>query len=97
MVESNPLSGFAIVAGMPSEALAEMGRRTAVKTFGAGDVLFEEGVLATELYGLLEGEVTLSLVFQGPGAQGGCPPRGIRAQTGGSDRAGNGLRDHRAR
>jgi CRP-like cAMP-binding protein len=64
MVESNPLSGFAIVAGMPSEALAEMGRRTAVKTFGAGDVLFEEGVLATELYGLLEGEVTLSLVFQ---------------------------------
>jgi CRP-like cAMP-binding protein len=64
MVESNPLSGFAIVAGMPPGPLAEMEQHAAVRSFEAGDVLFEEGALATELYGLLEGEVTLSLVFQ---------------------------------
>jgi len=64
MVASNPLSGFAIVAGMPSETLDEMGRRAVVKSFAAGDILFEEGASATELYGLLEGEVALSLVFQ---------------------------------
>lgn len=64
MAESNPLSGFAIVADMPRETLAEMAHKAAVKSFEAGDVLFEEGALATELYGLMEGEVTLSLVFQ---------------------------------
>jgi CRP-like cAMP-binding protein len=64
MMESNPLSGFAIMAGMPVETLDEMGQRAAVKSFGAGDVLFEEGALANELFALLEGEVTLSLVFQ---------------------------------
>lgn len=63
-MESNPLSDFAIMAGMPMETLAEMGQRAAVKSFEAGDTLFEEGALATELYALLEGEVTLSLVFQ---------------------------------
>lgn len=64
MDASNPFSGLAIVAGLPPEALAEMDRAAAIKSFAAGAVLFEEGDLATDLYGLLEGEVTLSLVFQ---------------------------------
>ena len=64
MMESNLLAGFAIVAGMPAEALTEMAQQAVVKSFKAGDVLFEEGALATELYGLLEGEVALSMVFQ---------------------------------
>jgi len=64
MVESNLLSGFAIVADMSSETLAEMAAKAAIKSFEAGDVLFQEGELATELFGLLEGEVTLSLLFE---------------------------------
>jgi CRP-like cAMP-binding protein len=64
MVASNPLSDFSIVAGLPADTLDEMARCTAVKSFAAGDILFEEGASATELYGLLEGEVTLSLIFQ---------------------------------
>jgi len=64
MAESNPLSGFAIVADLPREMLTEMARAAAIKSFEAGDVLFEEGELATELFALLEGEVALSLVFQ---------------------------------
>jgi CRP-like cAMP-binding protein len=64
MVESSLLSGFALVAGLPAEALDEMARKAAVKSFSPGEVLFEEGAQATELYGLLEGEVHLSLVFR---------------------------------
>ena len=64
MVEPNQLSGLSIVAGMPSETLAEIARNATIKSFETGDVLFEEGDLATELYGLLEGEVELSIVFQ---------------------------------
>jgi CRP-like cAMP-binding protein len=64
MVEPDQLSGLAIVAGMPSETLAAIARNATIRSFETGDVLFEEGDMATELYGLLEGEVELSIVFQ---------------------------------
>lgn len=58
------LQSFSIVAGMPPETLAAIAAAAEIKTFDAGEVIFEEGETATELYGLLSGEVTLSLVFQ---------------------------------
>lgn len=64
MVEAKHLAGFSIVAGMPPETLAEIARMAAIRSFDADQAIFEEGQIATELYGLLEGEVALSLVFQ---------------------------------
>jgi CRP-like cAMP-binding protein len=64
MVEPNQLSGFSILADMPLEIIAEIARNAEIKTFKTGAVLFEEGDMATELYGLLEGEVELSLLFR---------------------------------
>jgi CRP-like cAMP-binding protein len=64
MVETSQLSGFSIVADMPSELLAEIARSATIKSFKRGEVLFEEGDMATELFGLLEGEVELSVLFR---------------------------------
>ena len=64
MVEPNQLSGVSIVADMPVEIIAEIARHAEIKSFKSGAVLFEEGDMATELYGLLEGEVELSLLFR---------------------------------
>ena len=64
MVETNRLSGFSIFAGMPSETLDEIARSASMKSFEAQDVIFEEGDLATALYGLMAGEVELSILFR---------------------------------
>lgn len=64
MVEANQLSDFSIVADMPSEILAAIAGNATIKSFKTGAVLFEEGDMATELYGLLEGEVELSILFR---------------------------------
>ena len=64
MVEPNQLSGFSIFADMPSEIIAAIARNATLKSYKTGVVLFEEGDMATELYGLLEGEVALSVLFR---------------------------------
>ena len=64
MVDANALSQFAMLSGLPPEPLEEIARSAEIKSFGSGEILFEEGEIATELYGLLEGEVTLSLIFR---------------------------------
>ena len=64
MVEPNQLSGFSIFADMPSEIIAAVARNATLKSYKTGVVLFEEGDMATELYGLLEGEVALSVLFR---------------------------------
>ena len=64
MMDTNHLSGFPIVAGMPIEILEAMAREAVVRSFEAGTVLFEEGDMAAELFGLLEGEVELSILFR---------------------------------
>jgi len=64
MMETNPLSGFPMMAGMPAETLEAIARQAEIKAFEAGSVLFEEGDLATDLYGLMEGEVELSILFR---------------------------------
>ena len=58
------LKAFAILADMPPQALQAIARSAEVKSFDEGGVLFEEGQMATELYGLLEGRVSLSIVFR---------------------------------
>lgn len=58
------LEPFAIFSDMSREALQAITRAAEVRSFDAGQALFEEGQAATELYGLLEGQVTLSLVLQ---------------------------------
>ena len=64
MVDVNQLSDLAMMAGLPPETLAEIARNGEIRTFDRGEVLFEEGEIATSLYGLLEGEVALSLIFR---------------------------------
>jgi CRP-like cAMP-binding protein len=64
MVDVNHLSVFALMAGLPLKTLAEMARSGEIISFERGAVLFEEGQIATSLYGLLEGEVALGLIFR---------------------------------
>lgn len=64
MVDVDRLKLFSILDGMPPVTLRAIARAAEIKTFDAGAVVFEEGQMATELFGLLEGEVALSLVFQ---------------------------------
>ena len=64
MIETKELSGLSIAAGLPSETLMELARIALVRNYEIGDQLFEEGDPATELLGLLEGEVELSIVHK---------------------------------
>ena len=64
MMETKQLSALSIVAGLPSQTLAELARIATVRSYETGELLFEEGDPATELYGLLEGEVELSIIHQ---------------------------------
>jgi CRP-like cAMP-binding protein len=64
MMETTLLSDFPIFAGMPPEVFEAIARDAVVRSHEAGSVLFEEGDMASELFGLLEGEVELSILFR---------------------------------
>jgi CRP-like cAMP-binding protein len=64
MTEVNKLRKVSFFAEVPEEMLARMGLAVEELSFKAGDVVFRQGEPAERFYGLLEGEIELSLVFK---------------------------------
>ena len=62
-MEKNILEGFKFFSEVPPQTLEAIGRKGEVLEFSADDVIFQYDDAAEHLYGLVEGEVDLSLVF----------------------------------
>ncbi len=60
----NLLAGFKFFSEVAPESLELIAQKCEVLEFGTGDVIFQFDEPATRLYGLLEGEVDLSIVFK---------------------------------
>ena len=64
MTKENPLSRFKFFSGVAPETLEQIAQKAEIREFDAGAVIFHNYEPAEHLYGLLEGEVDLSLVFK---------------------------------
>jgi toluene monooxygenase system ferredoxin subunit len=64
MPEKKILSGFSFFSDVDSDTLEAIAKKGEIQEFSAGDVIFEYQEPSTHLYGLLEGEVDLILVFK---------------------------------
>jgi len=60
----NLLAGFKFFSEVVPESLEMIAQKCEVLEFGTGDVIFQFDEPANRLYGLLEGEVDLSIVFK---------------------------------
>ncbi len=60
----NLLAGFKFFSEVVPESLEMIAQKCEVLEFGTGDVIFQLDEPADRLYGLLEGEVDLSIVFK---------------------------------
>jgi len=60
----NLLSGFKFFSEVVPETLEMIAQKGEVLEFGPGDVIFQFDESAEHIYGLLEGEVDLSVVFK---------------------------------
>ena len=60
----NLLAGFKFFNEVPPETVEAIGQKGELLEFGPGDVIFHFDEPAKHLYGLLEGEVDLSIVFK---------------------------------
>ena len=63
MTKENLLSGFKFFSAVAPETLETIAQKGEVLDYEPGDVVFHFDEPAAHLYGLLEGEVDLSLVF----------------------------------
>ncbi len=63
MITIEQLKSFYTFADLPRADLLEIARCGEVRDFNAGDTIFEEGASAVSLYGVLEGEVELSILL----------------------------------
>ena len=64
MKAKNPLSGFRFFSDVAPETLETIAQKGEILGYKSGDVVFHFDEPAEHLYGLLEGEVDLSLVFK---------------------------------
>ena len=64
MTEKNILAGFKFFSEVPPEKLEKIARLGEVLAFKADEVIFRYDEPALHLYGVLEGEVGLSVVFK---------------------------------
>jgi CRP-like cAMP-binding protein len=62
MLDQNALSQFGFLADLPASILTDMAAASRLLSFKRSDVIFHIGEKAETLYGLIEGEVDLSLV-----------------------------------
>lgn len=58
------LAAFPIFDGIPRDTMDRLGQAAQRLEYGAGDVIFREGREATHLYGVLAGEVELSILVR---------------------------------
>ena len=63
-MEKNILAGFKFFSEVVPETLEIIAQKGEVLEFGPGDVIFHADEPAEHFYGLLEGEVDLSIVFK---------------------------------
>jgi CRP-like cAMP-binding protein len=63
-MEKNILEGFKFFSDVPPQTLQAIGRKGELLEFGPGDIIFQSDDSAEHLYGLVEGEVDLSIVFK---------------------------------
>jgi CRP-like cAMP-binding protein len=63
MTSQNPLSGFKFFENVQPETLDILGSKGEIVNFEADDVIFRLNDPANHLYGLIEGEVNLNLVY----------------------------------
>ena len=64
MPEKKILTGFSFFSDVNPDTLEAIAKKGEILEFSAGDVIFEYQEPSTHLYGLLEGEVDLVLVFK---------------------------------
>jgi CRP-like cAMP-binding protein len=64
MADKNLLSGFKFFSDIDADTLEMIARKGAILEFKPNDVIFHVGAPAEQFYGLLAGEVHLSLVFK---------------------------------
>ena len=62
MIDQNTLSRFGFLADLPAGILTDMAAASQLLSFEPSSVIFHVGEKAETLYGLIEGEVDLSLV-----------------------------------
>ena len=64
MLEKGLLAGFSIFSEVPQDKLSKIAEKCELLEFHAGEVIFQQGETARNLYGILDGEVELILVFE---------------------------------
>ena len=64
MLEKELVTGFSIFSELPQEKLSEVAQRGKILEFDSNETIFQEGETALNLYGVLDGEVELSLIFR---------------------------------
>ena len=64
MTEKNPLAEFKFFSEVNPDTVESIARKGEVVEYKAADVIFRFDEPATHLYGLIEGEVDLSVVFK---------------------------------
>jgi len=64
MIEKNLLDEFSIFSEIPTENLMEIAQFGEILEFGAGQTIFKDGENASDLYGVLDGEVELGITVK---------------------------------
>lgn len=64
MIEKNLFKGFSILSEIPQQHLSEIAQWGKVQEFDLHDIIFNDGDNARDLFGLVDGEVELSLVVK---------------------------------
>jgi len=64
MMAQNPLSGFKFFSDVHPATLELIAQKAEILDFKSGDVIFRFGEPAEHLYGVIEGDIGLSVVFK---------------------------------
>jgi CRP-like cAMP-binding protein len=64
MLEKELFKGFPIFSDIPQEHLSEIAQFGKVFEFGLNETIFQDGENASDLYGVVDGEVELSLMVR---------------------------------
>ena len=63
MISKDMLKNFDFFSNMDKEKLAEISKLSETHEYNSGDIIFNQGEKAENIYGLLDGEVELRAVF----------------------------------